>query len=57
MRTAASRRSFLRAVAVLAIGATLPACAPATPAAHEVHRAGHAGASDGAAAVPVAWWS
>ena len=59
MRTASSRRSFLRAAAVIAAGATLSACSPRLPAADQVHGAGHAGAaeveSDGAAAVPAGW--
>jgi hypothetical protein len=55
VRTAAPRRSFLRAVAGVTIGATLTACAPAAPAVEQAHDAAHTGAADGAAALPAAW--
>jgi hypothetical protein len=48
-----SRRSLLRATAVVTIGASLTACG-STPRT-EPHAADHASAADGSAAIPVGW--
>jgi hypothetical protein len=49
-----SRRSFLRAAAVVAIGTTLAACGSANQT-HATHATGPAGSTDDAAGVPVGW--
>jgi membrane-associated phospholipid phosphatase len=49
-----SRRSFLRAAAVVAIGTTLIACGSASQT-HTTHATGDAGSADNAAGVPVGW--
>jgi hypothetical protein len=54
VRSPLSRRSFLRAAALVSLGATLTACGSATPPPTS-HAAGHAGSADSSAAVPIGW--